>query len=326
MKQRGITNRKLDANVYRLIDRMTHELDIDIPESEYAHAVLTDGRSEYDPNANLIKINQGDVYSGNVLGEEIGHFIRSRVKHPTSKKLGVVQTLKHYLGIEPPTFQIPETEEHTDEFFGYLGRKILKKIATPNDDLKFPKRKETRKQAVEELKKITQGLKDWEKYEKGEYEHPDITPEKIKHGQDQAKAVRRNILTHQRPYDFAEKTDLEQISDYKKLFELQDREVRMRFFRKNPLYELNKPLPKELKEKPKEPERKKPTLEKLVKIAIIPLVIGFLIILNYANTFLPKFTGFSIKNFNQTYSALILLIPLAIIILTFLYFKFRKKK
>ncbi len=43
-------------------------------------------------------------------------------------------------------------------------------------------------------------------------------------------------ITHYRGYEFASKVDVSKISDWKKLFSMPDREVRMRFFTPTPDY------------------------------------------------------------------------------------------
>ncbi len=92
-------------------------------------------------------------------------------------------------------------EKLVSEFFGFLGRRIILE-----DNLKFkfgPK-----KDFLSEIKGLGKKSKE-----------------------------RKEALEHYKGYEFASKIDLRKIQNWQKLFSLSDREVRMRFFRSDPLYE-----------------------------------------------------------------------------------------
>jgi hypothetical protein len=81
------------------------------------------------------------------------------------------------------------------------------------------------------------------------------------------KITREHVLTHARPSRFANQLDFSEIYDFKKLFSLPDREVKHRFFRTDPQYNLNKPVPEA-----KITKRKPKTLETIVKLTILPVL------------------------------------------------------
>lgn len=147
-----------------------------------------------------------DILNGNYFCEEMGHFYR------------------YYF--EPDQ----EDEEITGEFFGFLGKRLWKK-AIPELD--------------EELKVLIDYQEQGVISKKYALDLSKNIKEKIKLGTEnnlnelflgKLKQERRDILVHQRGYEYASKLDLDKIHDWKKLFSLSNGEVRKRFFTSNQDY------------------------------------------------------------------------------------------
>ena len=196
----------IKERIYGLIDRMSKRIGVNIPRKNYPAIRIEDvSRPNYESIYNDLTLNHELLNSGTFIGEEIGHFLRVKIKElglkePLSK---LKYYLKHPFGNELD--RVPSTYEkediHSNEFFGYLGRRLLHEIATEKDNLKFEKSTKS----------------------------PNEVP-------------RRSRLEHLRPYRFADQIDLTKISDYRTLFSLPDKEVRSRFFRNDPQYDLTKPI------------------------------------------------------------------------------------
>jgi hypothetical protein len=127
--------------IYGLIDRMSKRIGIQVPKGNYPSVKLEEGAFEYRRNLNEFALDPKYIHEGEPLGEEIAHFIRDytktfAVKKPLSR---LRYYLRHPFGNELD--RIPSREEgkdiHSDEFFGYLGRRILKEIANEKDNLRF---------------------------------------------------------------------------------------------------------------------------------------------------------------------------------------------
>ena len=127
--------------IYGLIDRMSKRIGIEIPRKDYPSVRLEEGAFEYIRNLNEFAIDPKYIHEGEPLGEELAHFIRDYTKTFEEKK--PLSKLRYYLrhpfGNELD--RIPSREEgkdiHSDEFFGHLGRRILKEMATEKDNLRF---------------------------------------------------------------------------------------------------------------------------------------------------------------------------------------------
>ena len=231
------TDNKVQERVDYLIDRMSQVLGIEIPKREYPLVILTNENSSYNPDLNYIRLRESDKDSGEVLGHELGHFFRNKIKQQEKEKpLTTREKLGRLIGYKPRTGYEAE-ETHSDEFFGYLGTRILNEIMKERSLVKF-----------------------------GEKREP-------------VELTREYILAHKRPSIFANQLDLSRIADLHQLFSLPDREVRHRFFRSDPQYNLSRPAPeaKITRRQPK-PQR----LESLVKIISVLFIItaGFFLTKN----------------------------------------------
>ncbi|MFA5174454.1 MAG: hypothetical protein WC438_04710 [Candidatus Pacearchaeota archaeon] len=284
---------KLKNKVYDLIKRMSNKTGISIPNRYLPEVKVTKLNSNgYDNLINTIYISKKDLNSGVLLGEEIGHFLRSaglRIAEDTKKgRLGkLLSQYKFKKGSNLlPNEKFNFKTNYTGEFFGYLGQILLKKVSNPKDNLDF-----TSDYKPYDLKKIIPTIRKI----KGETRKliEDYYKEKYPEGKTQQETEeyimklfshRNDITAHQRPYYFASILDLDKI-DLKELYELDDKEVRLRFFRKDAKYDLNKSS---------EGKVKRLSLEGKV-ISIIAIGIGLLFLSN-------NLTGNVISNLNKTNS------------------------
>lgn len=230
--------------IYGLIDRMSRRVGIEIPREEYPAIRIEDvPRSNYEAVYNEFTLRYDQLNSGTSIGEELGHFLRIKLKKSGSKPTSKLRYyLKHPFGNELD--RVPSTDEkediHSNEFFGYLGRRILQEVATEKDGLKFDKSTKSPKEVD-----------------------------------------RQSRLEHLRPYRFAAAVDLTKISDYRTLFTLPDKEVRSRFFRSNPQYDLDKPIEEARITRRNTEHASQPKLETILKIiSPIFLIISIILISN----------------------------------------------
>lgn len=177
-------------------------------------------------NAIMVK-NLEDVASGNIMGEELAHFYRCR------------------LGPEE------DTEFITSEFFGFLGRRLFEAAAQKSEVLSEyeDNRRNIRgkgealvaskklKEKIRSTKKILKEIKDLEKLlEKANLQNIDSPSEEMLEFIGYAENQRRDIIVHQRGYEWASKVDISKIKNWKNLFAMPNREVRKRFFTDEPDY------------------------------------------------------------------------------------------
>jgi len=280
------SEREIKEDVYSVIDAMKKELGLSIPKSKYPKIRVTGNRGEasYVGSTNTIEIgSERELMSGSVIGEEVGHYLRFALKPKDNDEI------------------------LTDEFFGYLGARIMYKIAKQKGVEKelFPLGEPDYRLSLGGNKKIiNQRLKN---LRKGILElHSQYTSEKdkgkkkeiYKKGRELTDK-REDILHHYRGYEFAQGVDLDKIQDYNELYSMPDKEVRRRFFRESKLYDIDKGIKKET--------RKKKGLEgKLAVLFFSSLFLSFLFSQN-------KITGNAIGN-NGFFSSPISLIFLVIAI------------
>jgi len=262
---------KARTHIYDLIGRMAKKIGVDIPTDRYPKITFEPDTPYRDPLDNRINLPQGDIDSSKVIGEEAGQFIRDWIvqeQRRASQKIGVGEYLLASLGVKKlkPSPKPAKKEIQVEEFFGYLGRKILEEVAKPEDRLQS---KTIAKHTVKDR--------------------------------------RRHKLEHARPYKFAEALDLSQV-DYKELYSLPDQEVRHRFFRADPQYDLTQP-PKPGKVTKR--KSKQPSLEKTVGLIIISTTLILLITL-----ITRTITGFTISNnpSNTNWIAILLVIFVIVIL------------
>lgn len=128
---------------------------------------------------------------------------------------------------------------------------------------------------------------------------------------------REHILAHARPSRFAAQLDLSKIRDYKALFSLSDNELRYRFFRQDPQYDLSKPASEaKIARRPQKTEK----LESIIKIIPILIIILSLILLIKINI-----TGNAVINNSDNQQIPILVIFIISVIFLLIMRKKRKK-
>lgn len=177
-------------------------------------------KNEDGSSANVIEIKRAtDVLDGEVMGEEMSHFYRAQ-------------------------FRPDHSEALTDEFFGFLGRRMLyEATANESGESDFFNRGKpniareflgTKGMVVDKLKAQKEALRNLTS------EHAETTDETRKQQIIEQGApiveYREDILQHYRGYEFASKVDLNRINNWQELYSMPDRDVRMRFFTPNPDY------------------------------------------------------------------------------------------
>jgi len=141
-----------------------------------------------------------DVLNGNYFCEEMAHFYR------------------YYF--EPDQLD----DEEVGEFFGFLGKKMWQKVASSIDgDLKLLVDYE--EQSVDSEIRNQLYVRSIEKQIELLQKQVDKEAET-----DKLRERLRNYLIHDEGYKYADKLDLDKITDWKKLFSLPNEEVRRRFF------------------------------------------------------------------------------------------------
>lgn len=206
-----ITSEEMQDKVYDIIKEMLSRIGLDIPADQYPKVILTDRvGSSYNPHENVLVVNRKDVNSGDALGEEVSHFIRNF----TQPKGG-------------------EREAVTSEFFGYLGRKILKE-SPKSAGLNFSPESETipvRSDVLEINKKHKSNEKAYTDYATGAKVDPDkiISPKFASMRIRQERSARKDNVAHQRGYSKANKLDVSKV-DLKTLYSLSNEQVRKSFF------------------------------------------------------------------------------------------------
>ncbi len=302
-----MNKKELQQKINSLINRVTQEIRVNIPKKDYPSInLIGENSTNYNPLLNEIELSKNHVNRGDVIGEEISHFIRNYIlsHQNTNAKSKLGYYLFHPFGseIDRVPSRNQESEKYTDEFFGYLGRDILQKVAKPSDNLTFKKTKPTsQKKALETLKRIKSQKRELEKFETEfpyktdiTYQQPYPNSETAKKHIKQLDKTREEILVHTRPYNFAQNLDTNKIN-LKELYFMSNKEVKNRFFRQDPQYNL-----KQTSKSPKITKRK--TLEKitenLVIISLLILIItfidlkitGHIINQNYANHYIIPLT------------------------------------
>lgn len=189
----------------------------------------TENRAELESTGYLIKIgnvevsaimvkNIEDVVSGNIMAEELAHFYRFKMK-PNE-----------------------EVEFITNEFFGFLGRRLFGKATKKSEVLSelednkrgIPTKAETIELA-RRLKKMSRSAKSALEVLEDTLDLSAII-RKLTNSAQIVESERKNVLVHQRGYEWASRVDLDKISDWPKLFSLPNKEVRKRFFTNEPDY------------------------------------------------------------------------------------------
>lgn len=187
--------------------------------------ILEEHQSVAALRGNKLELHPVAVNDGYSIAEEIGHSLR--------KQLG------------------PKEEEIiTQEFFGFLGRKIAYESLT-TQQRKFLRMRKPPIFGMETLKEHFKAKKEFTRSaptkrigivgavmdairqisEKGKPNY-DATQK----ARDEARAKLRSYVLHYRGYKYASRVNLSNIPDLRALYSMPNREVRIRFFRQNPLY------------------------------------------------------------------------------------------
>ncbi len=148
----------------------------------------------------------GDVASGNILSEELAHFYRC--------KLGPKEEIEHI----------------TNEFFGFLGRRLFEAAAKGSDELSGL---EDNKRSVKGKKEVSEMAKEFKAMQRLLEK---ANNEELSESINELKTARTDMLAHQRGYDWASRIDMGRIKNWRKLFSMPNQEVRRRFFTPNPDY------------------------------------------------------------------------------------------
>ena len=183
------------SHFYKLFGRGAKKIGLKIPKSQYPQIEVGEEPS-YDPLENKITLPEEYLYAGRLIGEYLGHALRelsNRQRTRNSQKIRYSTALLARLGFKPnlPQSNSEKRDIEVDEFFGYLGRFLLKDTAMPRDNLNFEQ----------------------------------TLPYRMKE-------------QHQKAYQYARKLRPEEV-DYKAIFQMPNKEVREKFFKKQqPLEQL----------------------------------------------------------------------------------------
>lgn len=205
---------------------------VGIKKEEAPPLVFSDGeRANLNVENSTPEINVGrDEFVRDIadtLGEEVGHFMRWN------------KTDKIETGGE---------ENLTDEFFGFVGRRLFFNQLTPQEreslfpdgdpSLRSTYEGKTKRQILDEIKPKGQLKRKLDKEfkaaeQQGNSERMEQIANEAREG---GVGDWYKTLSHYRGYEFAEKLDMGKITDWTKLFSMTDAEVRHRFFTSNPDY------------------------------------------------------------------------------------------
>lgn len=233
---------------------------ISVPENELPRVVKAKpGEScayvKYDrlnKEKNYIRFKEEkQLLDGVALSEEMSHFYRSisrpcniTLKDRFLSWLSGSRIDGEIIINEKKGFVTDKREHNTEEFFGFLGRKLLYNVYPKNNNGEvniFPSGEPTiensfygvpKKDVIEITKKIKTALRDIKDAFKAgimEYEKYSDLYKKLM-------GARVDYTVHYRGYEFASKVDINKIKNWEKLYSMPDKEVRKRFFTDKPDY------------------------------------------------------------------------------------------
>lgn len=224
----------IEKKVHGLINRALHETGLRVAPKYFPKVVLIPNSKTpgYDFENNIIYLNNTSTTNGDDIGEEaIGHLIRDNVSLDLKTRIyrtPLFAPLKKFVKSDGKA-------HYTGEFFGYLGRRVLRSIARPEDNLFGDDYVRSNKKSVLRLKenrKRRNFLKN--KTYSSKEEKNAASEELVGLFNERAKD-----LVHDRPYRFASQLDLSKVN-LKEVYQLSDSEVRRRFFRDDPIYDARK--------------------------------------------------------------------------------------
>ena len=210
---------KEEERIKKLILRTAENIGIKISELELPEITIEGEEPFYDVLGNKAGIPESDIYSGRVIGEYVGHILRTIANERRTReyqRINFSSRLLKYLGFKPEiTPTKPEKRDiEVDEFFGYLGRKLLENVATSEDKLDFNQR------------------------------------------------TKYKLKQQHSSYKYAKSLDSNKIN-LEELYLMSNQEVRHRFFRVNPQYDLSE------EPEPAKTTRRNKTLEQKVGLIIL---------------------------------------------------------
>ncbi|MBD3247546.1 hypothetical protein GF378_02915 [Candidatus Pacearchaeota archaeon] len=235
-------SKKQVRNLYdSAVDYFSKEFEI--PKKSFPKLKFVSGeKMSYNQADNKVLIGDKEFISdiGDSVGEELGHFVRAKIKGRVGKKLS-------------------QKETAGDEFYGFLGSRIL--YRTSNEDQKknfftegertfestyegksFPEiRQEILGKARSKFIDLGKRYRDAEK-NRDQKEMQRIYQEAKKQGYEKY----TETLAHARPYHFASEADLDKIKNLRELYSLSDKEVKEKFFKKSKNRQPSKGLEKKL--------------------------------------------------------------------------------
>ena len=126
---------------YRILNRGTKAVGLKIRKSQYPQIEIGE-EPNYDPLENKITLPEKYLDSGRIIGEYLGHALRelsNKQRARDYQRIGYSTALLTRLGFKPkiPLSQSEKRDIEVDEFFGYLGRFLLRDITMPEDNLNF---------------------------------------------------------------------------------------------------------------------------------------------------------------------------------------------
>lgn len=310
MEEPTKANPEAEKRVYELLDRFTKAIGVNISRDKYPKIIidpLNKNRGSYKPSKKELYLGEETIKSVATLGSEFGHWLRNEL-NPINNKLvhNYNQTLGRIFG-KISYFKHAQTEE----FFDYLGRRILQEITKEkeknNAGYQYPHI--SRKQIMNQLKENRKKRKELKQYPQEGLSRQEWEIRKKEYLK--LYEERDDIITHTRPYEFAANIDLDKIN-IAEIYAMSDKEVRKRFFRKYPKYDSEAEAWKQIKNKP---------LESRLSASL-----GILGLLISSFFFYSTFTGYSISNLNNQSSNLIGIISFIVGILGSLFYIKTKHK
>jgi hypothetical protein len=166
------------------------------------------------------------VRSGTFIGEEAAHFLRYNVTNV--RELPLDERIRQLIPFRKNVFTHRKIQDDSQvqEFFGYLGRRIMRKIAVDDeDDLWFHSEKPIslcyQEERLCELKKLTEQYKNNPKRTKKQEEYTYLI--------ESQEAIRRHLM----PYYFAQDINIDEIN-LKELFLMTDNQIKRKYFKTSP--------------------------------------------------------------------------------------------
>jgi len=126
---------------YKILDRGAKAIGLRLRKNQYPKIEFGD-EPDYDPLENKITLPEKYLNSGRLIGEYLGHTLRelsNRQRTRESQRIRYTIALLTKLGFKPkiPASQSEKRDIEVDEFFGYLGRFLIRDTTMPEDNLDF---------------------------------------------------------------------------------------------------------------------------------------------------------------------------------------------